>query len=1658
MDAMTAKILRGAIVSSRTGNDSNESSAHVWVDEFDRRTHRHVTMIIWANPGEFDYELAALHEQCVPSLLLHARSLGLTLEVLDFTYCATPGDGQDPRTLEYINALLLESKVGGNGPLLLCMVGQRQGPILLPSTLTHPEFESLCKEICNEHEKRSVLQSWYLKDQTSAVYRLQSLHDKLPALFETDSSQSSIKQQQNAMQEWNGVTKTLAQIMKIASDIMQGGVSHHSSGNEPKSALETYISTAILAGDRAKDCIIAQRIFDDIPSRSGDQALSQFVEDVQGSLDLHAIQELDSFLLRANSMMQDDDIVSRIIPWKPNFGINMKDGDHQNYVDAFQAHIKDRLKEKLNNAATTVLPTDNIVDDITDHSRYSAELLKDNPSLDHTLAGLEQYFGRNQVVFVQSPPGSIHSAMTAALTLKCKHHSQDEVVCTRYCGLSPTSDSLHNIVLSLCQQLARLVGRNSEAAPHLLNQLPAFFVSLLKEVHHHVTVTLFASVILVNDIPVPWIVDSFPSAPMIQLETLPASEAKRFVMDNLTHIGVKLTEQYQQVVLNALNTCTSVLYVRLLTYLAKTPFLSILLKSKPFPTSTSQLIECYLELIEDDCGKVVSAACFSYVALSRFGLCRHELLDILSLDNEALLACARIQKLSKSVRFPAGRLVRWLQLAKPLIIMLRSQDGIFIRMVDSCVVQVIATRYVRAEQALIAFHTLSDYWKGTWSKIPKPLWQTHSTFRHVPNQPLEIGTAILRPNARALVELPHALLHCKSVDALEDNVFFNFEFLRTYITYFPFASVHTVLRIPNMLSNGHDSRDKDLNSCRMVADALNLAEHVLSSEPEQLAAQLLGRLQDVAQYDSNIQMLLEQATQFVQNQSHNRCIPDFACMMSPKSNTKVIDMVYEHITGLGFAHGAPVIISEQLEILCHKKPIIIPLPFPSREISCIATSHDYIALVFPGSSEVFALQTGQQLSRISQGGHSATFSSTGDVMLVDTSSITCWTITGDLLVRITLDSGDHIETVAASATHVLGISDKNIIFWRFSEPETPSTAAISSGVTFYNLHTFCMLILPKPHSRLLTQTFCLFFSCNHIALNDLQELREYHFGFQAVTALITSDQSEICVNEKVHPLVLPEEIYILAVSPGSSIIGLACHNTVRVLTYDVIKSEISLLRVINLPILPSEVELLAVDDDGNFLAATEEDQIYLSSQTPEAYNSRHSTSYLPDSVTALAFSTKLDYAIGCSRNGYRQFDLHYASASSSIIGCFVVHPGALPACLCIEKTNNQAICVNGSRWCAVDITSLEICSKSDCNDDSTTSPILAIAVHGQDEHVISLHDDRYFRVWSSGGSLLNTSDFAIESSLWPVRHMTSGPQVALITYNSMCSIVDPEVLQCDTQLPYDNVNAILASGSTVAVAQEPPLLLTGHPSPVLHLAINDDILLAALASETMSETISVKCPITYLSITKACESVIIMSNNVEVWQRDGINRIGRFVADHKVGTVQSRISHTSQNMLYLSLAGEMVVTLTLPHLAKERARMRGVSMFGHVSVNPQELLKQRKGLRDTKHRQDFHKDEPPAGKVSVLERPCWVVCQRNVNGEDNVILPSHLRHHASTHLEAIQQKTEAASTSSNLPANPDSVVNSMDVVEKEPVTQTDSPVQLSQPSRKKKSCICCTIV
>lgn len=71
------------------------------------------------------------------------RNFSSTQQVLDFTYCATPGDGQDPRTLEYINALLLESKVGGNGPLLLCMVGQRQGPILLPSTLTHPEFESL---------------------------------------------------------------------------------------------------------------------------------------------------------------------------------------------------------------------------------------------------------------------------------------------------------------------------------------------------------------------------------------------------------------------------------------------------------------------------------------------------------------------------------------------------------------------------------------------------------------------------------------------------------------------------------------------------------------------------------------------------------------------------------------------------------------------------------------------------------------------------------------------------------------------------------------------------------------------------------------------------------------------------------------------------------------------------------------------------------------------------------------------------------------------------------------------------------------------------------------------------------------------------------------------------------------------------------------------------------------------------------------------------------------------------------------------------------------------------------------------------------------------------------------------------------------------------
>ena len=78
--------------------------------------------------------------------------------------------------------------------------------------------------------------------------------------------------------------------------------------------------------------------------------------------------------------------------------------------------------------------------------------------------------------------------------------------------------------------------------------------------------------------------------------------------------------------------------------------------------------------------------------------------------------------------------------------------------------------------------------------------------------------------------------------------------------------------------------------------------------------------------------------------------------------------------------------------------------------------------------------------------------------------------------------------------------------------------------------------------------------------------------------------------------------------------------------------------------------------------------------------------------------------------------------------------------------------------------------------------------------------------------------------------------------------------------------------------------------------------------------------------------------------------------------------------VYVALGGSHVVALPLPTLAKERAKMRGISMFGTAGLDPSQILKQRNTLKDVKTTPAPVKQNPLPQVREVRHVVCVCVC------------------------------------------------------------------------------------
>lgn len=314
-------------------------------------------------------------------------------------------------------------------------------------------------------------------------------------------------------------------------------------------------------------------------------------------------------------------------------------------------------------------------------------------------------------------------------------------------------------------------------------------------------------------------------------------------------------------------------------------------------------------------------AALLYLAIARDGLSDSELLDVLSLDDAVLKACTADAEDENVHRAPAlfwsalkadllnmGLLAVTLNHGRDLLQLPRRAFGALVR-----------SYVARDADALTRAHrTLAEYFSGQWHGMAKP-WVTQdggkrTGERGLPEQPcVYVGGEVHVFNRRKLRELPYHLMAAGLLDVLDHQCLFNIEFLDATLRCLGSSALlvlfHDAVRVQRLqelseqgvpvkstpkrlhsmpLPNGSPAPTRRVNAtvgdaidARLaVLDALRLSRHVLAQHPDQLAAQLLGRLQDhTSQID--IKRLLETTEALARAPATYRCAPMQRCLAAP---------------------------------------------------------------------------------------------------------------------------------------------------------------------------------------------------------------------------------------------------------------------------------------------------------------------------------------------------------------------------------------------------------------------------------------------------------------------------------------------------------------------------------------------------------------------------------------------------------------------------------------------------------------------------------------------------------------------------------------------------------------------------------------------------------
>ncbi|CAD5119596.1 DgyrCDS8197 [Dimorphilus gyrociliatus] len=739
-----------------------------------------------------------------------------------------------------------ECQLNSLGPYFVVVVGQKYGdklpPRRIPADLMRLISSALKSVKGRSTRNAGLLKSWYRIDSNSIP---PCCVLSIPSEHQNDSAEKS---------------KEICKLISTGLDLLLKNeqIDIKTKNELSVSEFEREIYDGILHSEKPKQqCLIFKRTITDMKNNLDADRASIFADIIQDErtgdifFDHEERRRLEELECKLESWLPLENIHKFQVLWKFNNGIcpDLHKDYLKEFSDKFTSEMERLIDQSAPNRSIRFIP---FLIEMNTQWSYCKRLWCSFNERQQELNTVKKYLfsDSNTPFYVYGPSGVGKNSLLSKVALDIPDWILDEESLTiiKFVGLTTNSKDIVSTIHSLCIQLALAIEQPTEDIPRNPSQaIIDYFHELLTKIPRGQACTI----IIGNVSNVSWIpqylasnvkiliglrenailADNVSVDNFLELKELGKESGLKMLNALLSEKNRILQNDQREIISKLLEKCSLPSYIKLLSEEAARWTSTCLIGIDKLPPDVPTFYAAFFSHLEGMHGEALVSKSLSYLTAVSHGLTDCEMDDLLSLDDQVLLeVCPPV--LSGSTRIPH---VFWRKLKLSLMSLLRIYQCERLNVstwAHELSREAAKVRYLRNPEIAESVHlTLAEYFGGRWHDISKPIKNGNSikaANRLVPSQPLQFENGSF--NIRKLMNVPQHLFEAGQIDKLEDNVLFNFDWLRSKLMALGFDA----LLDDFSLISGRD--------VLLVEHALRDSADILENNPSNLAVELTGRL------------------------------------------------------------------------------------------------------------------------------------------------------------------------------------------------------------------------------------------------------------------------------------------------------------------------------------------------------------------------------------------------------------------------------------------------------------------------------------------------------------------------------------------------------------------------------------------------------------------------------------------------------------------------------------------------------------------------------------------------------------------------------------------------------------------------------------------------